>query len=286
MEKKALGKGLEALLPGGGQKVAAASAAGGSEVEQLPVEHIMPNRYQPRKEFAESDLAELADSVKQNGVLQPVLVRRKGDGLYELIAGERRLRAAKLAGLKSIPAVIRNSSDEQAMELALVENLQRKDLNPMEAARAYHRLVNEFGLTQDAVAQRIGKDRSSIANIVRLVNLPNEIQGLMESGQLTTGHAKVLLGLTRPELQLKLARQIVESQLSVRQAEQLVTRLGRATKGRRPAKRTGAYTDLEERLQRHLGTRVSIVAGRSGGKIVLDYFTSEDLDRLVEKLLE
>ena len=286
MEKKALGKGLEALLPGGGQKVTASSAAGGgSEVEQLPVEHIMPNRYQPRKEFAESELAELADSVKQNGVLQPVLVRRKGDGFYELIAGERRLRAAKLAGLKSIPAVIRNSSDEQAMELALVENLQRKDLNPMEAARAYHRLVNEFGLTQDAVAQRIGKDRSSIANIVRLVNLPNEIQGLMESGQLTTGHAKVLLGLTHPELQLKLARQIVESQLSVRQAEQLVARLGRATKGRRPAKRTGAYTDLEERLQRQLGTRVSIVAGRRGGKIVLDYFTSEDLDRLVEMLL-
>lgn len=281
MEKKALGKGLEALLPVGGPKVAAT----GGEVEHLPVEHIMPNRYQPRKEFAESELTELADSVKQNGLLQPVLVRRKGDGLYELIAGERRLRAAKLAGLKSIPAVVRNTSDEQTMELALVENLQRKDLNPMEAARAYHRLVNEFGLTQDAVAQRIGKDRSSIANVVRLVNLPSEIQGLMESGHLTTGHAKVLLGLTRPELQLKLARQIVDSQLSVRQAEHLVSRLGRATRVKRTPSRRGAYPDLEERLQRRFGTRVTIVAGRSGGKIMLDYFTSEDLDRLVEMLL-
>jgi ParB family chromosome partitioning protein len=282
MEKKALGKGLEALLPGGGPKTTAAS----SEVEQLPIEHIMPNRYQPRKDFLESELVELADSVKQNGVLQPVLVRRKGDGFYELIAGERRLRAAKLAGLMSIPAIVRNSSDEQAMELALVENLQRKDLNPMEAAHAYHRLLNEFGLTQEAVAQRIGKDRSSIANFIRLVNLPNEIQWLVESGLLSTGHAKVLLGLTRPELQLKLARQIVDSRLSVRQAELLVSRLGRVTRTRKPARRAGAYTDLEEKLQRRMGTRVSIVPGRRGGKIVLDYFTSEDLDRLVELLLE
>ncbi|HEV8539675.1 MAG TPA: ParB/RepB/Spo0J family partition protein [Nitrospiraceae bacterium] len=282
MEKKALGKGLEALLPGGGPKIATAA----SEVEHLPIEHIMPNRYQPRKEFAESELIELSESVKQNGVLQPVLVRRKGDGFYELIAGERRLRAAKLAGLKSLPAIVRNSTDEQAMELALVENLQRKDLNPMEAARAYHRLLNEFGLTQDAVAQRIGKDRSSIANFVRLVNLPNEIQGLIESGHLSTGHAKVLLGLTRAELQLKLARQIVDSRLSVRQAEQLVSRLGQVPKMRKPVRRGGAYTDLEEKLQRRLGTRVSIVPGRRGGKIVVDFFTSEDLDRLVELLLD
>jgi len=156
----------------------------------------------------------------------------------------------------------------------------------MEAARAYQRLLNEFGLTQETVAQRIGKDRSSIANFVRLVNLPNEIQGLIESGHLSTGHAKVLLGLTRAELQLKLARQIVDSRLSVRQAEQLVSRLGQLPKVRKPARRTGVYTDVEEKLQRRLGTRVHIVPGQRGGKITLDFFNSEDLDRLVELLLD
>ena len=185
MEKKALGKGLEALLPE--RRPLHTSPTG--EIQELPLDQIMPNRYQPRREFADWELAELAESVKQNGVLQPILVRRKGDGFFETIAGERRLRAAKLAGLQRIPAIIRNSSDEQSMELALVENLQRKDLNPMEAARAYHRLINEFAFTQDTVAQRLGKDRSSIANIIRLVNLPNEIKMLVESGAISTGHA-------------------------------------------------------------------------------------------------
>jgi len=282
MEKRALGKGLEALLPPSGPKTQASVG----EIQQLEVQYILPNRYQPRREFADADLAELAKSVKQNGLLQPVLVRRKGDGFFELIVGERRLRAAKLAGLKSIPAIVRNSSDEQAMELALVENLQRKDLNPMEAARAYHRLLHEFGFTQDTVAQRIGKDRSSIANIARLLNLPNEIQQLVESGLLSTGHAKVILGLTKADTQLKLARQIVDSQLSVRQAEKLATSRQRSPKAKRSSPRLKPYPDLEEKLQRRLGTRVSIMKSRSGGKIIVEYFTPTDLDRLIDLLLE
>src|SRR5918996_1375580 len=217
MEKKALGRGLDALLPDTRQKAVVSM----QDIEALPVDRVRPNPYQPRTEFAEDELAQLAESVKRNGVLQPVLVRRKADGAYELIAGERRLRAAKLAGLATIPAVVRNSSDEQAMELALVENLQRRDLNPMEAARAYYRLAHEFGFTQDTIASRVGKDRSSIANISRLINLPKEIQELVESGKLSTGHAKVLLSVTRVEQQLRLARLISDGQLSVRQAEHL-----------------------------------------------------------------
>ncbi|MEK6526432.1 MAG: ParB/RepB/Spo0J family partition protein [Nitrospirota bacterium] len=281
MEKKALGKGLEALLPE--RKPQNISAAG--EIHELPLEQIIPNRYQPRREFAESELAQLAESVKQNGLLQPILVRRKGDGFFEVIAGERRLRAVKLAGLHSIPSIIRNSSDEQTMELALVENLQRKDLNPMEAARAYHRLINEFGFTQDAVAQRLGKDRSSIANIARLVNLPNEIHVLVESGAITTGHAKVILGLNRPEAQINLARRIIEGQLSVRQAEKVAAGESRFIKAKRGARQQKPYPDLEDRLQKRLGTRVTIAKSWRGGKIVIHYFTSAELDRLLEALL-
>lgn len=281
MEKKALGKGLEALLPE--RRPLHASPAG--EIQELPLDQIMPNRYQPRREFADWELAELAESVKQNGLLQPILVRRKGDGFFETIAGERRLRAAKLAGLRSIPAIIRNSTDEQSMELALVENLQRKDLNPMEAARAYHRLINEFAFTQDTVAQRLGKDRSSIANIVRLVTLPNEIKMLVESGAISTGHAKVILGLPRPEGQIKLARRIVEGQLSVRQAEKAAAGESRVSKVKTGIRQQKPYPDLEDRFQKRLGTRVSILKSRRGGKIVIHYFTSAELDRLLEAIL-
>ena len=281
MEKKALGKGLEALLPE--RRPLHTSPAG--EIQELPLDQIMPNRYQPRREFADWELAELAESIKQNGLLQPILVRRKGDGFYETIAGERRLRAAKLAGLRSIPAIVRNSTDEQSMELALVENLQRKDLNPMEAARAYHRLINEFAFTQDTVAQRLGKDRSSIANIVRMVSLPNEIQVLVESGAISTGHAKVILGLPRPEGQIKLARRIVEGQLSVRQAEKAAAGESRVSKVKAGMRQQKPYPDLEDRLQKRLGTRVSILKSRRGGKIMIHYFTSAELDRLLEVIL-
>jgi len=281
MEKKALGRGLEALLPIGSVKTILED----KEIQELPIEHIIPNRYQPRREFSDSELVELAESVKQNGLLQPILVRRKGDGFFELIVGERRLRAARIAGLHSVAAIVRNSNDEQAIELALVENLQRKDLNPMEAARAYHRMVQEFGFTHETIAQRLGKDRSSIANLVRLVNLPSEIQQLIESDLISTGHAKVILGLENSEKQIKLARRIAQEQLSVRQAEEEVAREARWRKGKRVAWRRKPYPDLEERIQKHLGTRVTILKGKRSGKVVIHYFSSAELERLLEVLL-
>jgi len=279
MEKKALGKGIEALLPTVHFKETIPQHA---DVQEVSLNQIIPNRYQPRTTFSEREISELSESIKKNGLIQPIMVRRKGDGLYELIAGERRLRAAKLAGLSFIKAVIRNSSDEQAMELALVENLQRQDLNPMEAARAYHRLISEFGLTQEQVAQRIGKDRSSIANISRLTNLPNNIQELVELGHLTTGHAKVILGLPTATAQQSLARSIIDGQLSVRQAEKIASQ---ETKSRRTVKRATIHSDIEDRLQKHFGTRIAIQKGRRGGKIMLHYFGPEELDRLLEMLL-
>lgn len=280
MEKKALGRGLDALLPDRGSR-----PAPGEEAIQVPILDILPNPYQPRTDFAEEDLAELADSLKRDGLLQPPVVRRKGDGRYELIAGERRLRAARLAGFQTVPVVVRNCTDQQAMVLALVENLQRKDLNPIETAQAYHRLLKEFGLTQEALAERVGRDRSSVANMVRLVHLPTDIQQDIAAGRLTTGHAKVLLGLADREEQLRLARRIVAESLSVRQAEQAAARAARAAKRRRKAGRAAAYPDLEERLRRRLGTRVTITTGRRGGVVALHYYSPAELDRLVEHLL-
>lgn len=281
MEKKALGRGLDALLPATGVGVASERA----HVQELSIDAIMPNRFQPRQTFPEGELAELAESLKQNGLLQPILVRRKGDGIFELIAGERRLRAAKLAGLSKIPSLIRNCSDEESMMLALVENIQRNDLNPMETARAYHRMMNEFGLTQDIIAQKVGRERSSIANFIRLTNLPEEVQRLVESGKLSTGHAKVILGLLDPVAQMKLARQIVDNDLSVRHAEQILESSPTKQRKGRPTHRRTSPTGIEERLQKHLGTKVHIVRVRRGGKIIIHYFSPEELDGLIEKLL-
>jgi ParB family chromosome partitioning protein len=289
MEKKALGKGLGALLPEAGNvagHLSGGPAISSHEVQEIPLDQIYPNRYQPRTEFSEGELLELAESLKQNGLIQPVLVRRKGDGFFELIAGERRFRAAKLAGLTSIAAIVRNSSDQQAIELAMIENLQRKDLNPMEAARAYCRLVNEFGFTQDQVSQRIGKDRSSVANLIRLVNLPIEIQHLVESGAISTGHAKVLLAMATAESQIALAKQILEGQLSVRQTELLAADHLMSMQPKRGVRRSRPPSDLEARLQKRLGTRVTLVSGRRGGKIVLHYFSPAELERLVEHLFQ
>ena len=282
MEKKVLGKGLGALFPESLPKILPIEREASQDV---PLDRIVPNRFQPRQLFEADEMTQLAESIKRNGVLQPVLVRRKADGLFELIAGERRYRAAKLAGLASIPVVVRNTSDEQAMELALVENLQREDLNPMEEARAFHRLTTEFGLTQEAVAQKVSKDRSSVANSLRLLNLPNEIKELVESLKISVGHAKVLLGLSRLELQLKIAKQIVERQLSVRQAEQLAASGLRSAPSKQGTKRLIPYPDLEEQLRKRLGTKVLIHKGRKGGRIEIHYYEPADLNRLIDMLL-
>lgn len=281
MEKKALGRGLDALLPAAKPAVTPDM----TEVLHLRVDAIVPNRYQPRQAFAPHELAELAASLKQSGLLQPILVRRKGDGIYELISGERRWRATKDAGLETIQAVIRNCGDEESVVLALVENLQRTDLNPMEMARAYQRMMNEFGLTQDIIAQRVGCERSSIANVVRLVNLPSEIQQLIEANQLSLGHAKVILGLSGQNEQLQVARLVVSKGLSVRETEKFVESSQVTRRSRVKEFRRTPWSDVEERLQKRLGTKVVIQKGRRGGKIVIHYFSPPELDGILETLL-
>jgi ParB family chromosome partitioning protein len=281
MEKKALGRGLDALLPAAKPAVTPDMP----EVLHLRVDAIVPNRYQPRQAFAPHELAELAASLKQSGLLQPILVRRKGDGIYELISGERRWRATKDAGLETIQAVIRNCGDEESVVLALVENLQRTDLNPMEMARAYQRMMNEFGLTQDIIAQRVGCERSSIANVVRLVNLPSEIQQLIEANQLSLGHAKVILGLSGQNEQLQVARLVVSKCLSVRETEKFVGSSQVTRRSRVKELRRTPWSDVEERLQKRLGTKVVIQKGRRGGKIVIHYFSPPELDGILETLL-
>ena len=281
MEKKALGRGLDALLPTG-QAIAPTSAA---EVQQIRIDAIVPNRYQPRQIFHPAELAELAASIKESGLLQPILVRRKGDGIYELISGERRWRATKAAGLDTIQAVVRNCSDQEAILFALVENLQREDLNPMETARAYSRMMNEFGLTHDGIAQKVGRDRSSVANSVRLLNLHPDVQTLVESGTLSAGHAKALLGLDAPAAQCSIAKTVAAKALSVRETERLVSASGVSKNKTKTLPRVSAWTDVEARLQKRLGTRVTIEPGKKGGKIVIHYFSTPELDGIIENLL-
>ena len=281
MEKKALGRGLDALLSGG-QATVPSNAA---DVQHIRIDAIVPNRYQPRQIFHPAELAELAASIKESGLLQPILVRRKGDGIFELISGERRWRATKEAGLDTIQAVVRNCSDQEAILFALVENLQRENLNPMETARAYSRMMNEFGLTHDSIAQKVGCDRSSVANSVRLLNLHNDVQALVESGALSAGHAKVLLGLDTPEIQCKVAQTVASRALSVRETERLVTTSSTKRKRVKPPTPTSHWSDVESRLQKRFGTRVSIEAGRKGGKVIIHYYSAPELEGIIDNLL-
>ncbi|BFU95090.1 MAG: putative chromosome-partitioning protein ParB [Nitrospira sp.] len=282
MEKKALGRGLEALLPSGRP----ASMPDATDVQHLRVDAIVPNRYQPRQTFSAQELDELTASLKQSGLLQPILVRRKGDGIYELISGERRWRASKAAGLETIQAVVRNCSDDESMVLALVENLQREDLNPLEMARAYHRMLVEFGLTQEVIAQRVGCERSSIANLVRLLNLPADVQQLIETDQLTLGHAKVILGLSSPVDQQRIAQLIAARGLSVRETEKLVESALGEKKRKIKEVRRSPLSDVEHRLEKRLGTKVTIANGRRGGRIIIHYFSPAELDGILENILQ
>ena len=278
MEKKALGKGLAALLP------ESEARETGQTIYMIPVAQIVPNRYQPRKTFVEEELRELVESVKQHGILQPVLVRRKGEDRYELIAGERRFRAAKSAQLPAVPAVIRKSSDDESTILSLIENIQRSNLNPVEEAKAYRQLIDELGMTQETVAERVGRDRVSVANICRILSLPHEVQGMVASGRLTLGHAKVILGIKNSGDRLTLAKRILRDQLSVRQVEQLVKKRSGKAKPR-PTAGSSLHADVEDRLRKHLGTKVMIRSKRQRGELVLTYYSQEDLTRIVDVIL-
>jgi len=277
VQKRGLGRGLAALIPG-------ADGAGATSLE-IPLAELESNPLQPRRHFDQAALEELASTIKAHGVLTPVVVRRSAGG-YQIVAGERRIRAARLAGLTRVPAIVREASNAQALEMALVENLQREDLNPLEAAEAYQRLIEEFGLTQEEVAQRVGRDRSSVANALRLLRLPRRIREDIAAGSLSEGHARALLGLERQADQLKARDRIVAKGLSVRAAEALVRRLKRGDgKGApRPAAANPNLQALEEQLRQVLGTKVRIARTGPGGIIEISFFSDEDLTRLVELL--
>lgn len=275
--RKALGRGLGALLPG------AEGAAGATEV---PLDAIAPAPHQPRQRFDQARLEELAASIRAHGILSPVILRQGRDG-YELVAGERRVRAARLAGLAAVPAVIREASSARALELALVENIQREDLNPVEEAEAYRRLIDEFGLTQEEMARRVGRDRTSIANALRLLRLPRKVREDLQVGTLTEGHARALLGLEKAADQLRARDRIVRGGLSVRGAEALVRRM-RGREGPRPSGRgAGRSPDLvalEEELQRALGTRVRIRRRGRRGTLEIAFTSDADLERICERI--
>lgn len=284
--KPALGRGLGALLADARQPtektVQAAGGAGG--VTKLPIEQIHADRANPRRSFDEAQLEELAASLKQQGVLQPVLVRKDGKG-YRLIAGERRWRAAQRAGLTELPVIIKEATDAEAYELALVENIQRADLNPLEEAEAYRRLLDERKLTQEQVADRVGKDRSSVANSLRLLHLPNEVKQLLIEGDLDMGHARAILGLGSSKEMVLLARDVVTDKLTVRETEARVKGMrpgGPSGKKKQPVKGSPEARKLIEDLQRRLGTKVRLLEkGNGKGTLEIEFFSYEDLDRLV-----
>lgn len=272
-----LGRGLGALLSSPAQ---AGPEVGVAAAVELPIDAIAPNPKQPRKDFDDKALRELSASLAQTGVLQPVVVRRLGDA-YQLVVGERRWRAAKLAGLTRIPAVIREASDAQSLELALVENLLREDLNPMEEAEAYQRLLAEFGWTQEELAQRVQRDRSSIANCLRLLKLPDLIQADLRANRLTMGHARALLSLASPAEQLKLREEILAHSWSVRATEEGV-QAKRAKPPRRQLRRSPELAAVEDSLRVALATRVRLVGSERAGRIEIVYSSREELDRLAE----
>jgi ParB family transcriptional regulator, chromosome partitioning protein len=280
MNRKALGRGLGALLSSD------STIDLGPEPTEVEIDSIVPGPMQPRTHFDEGSLEGLADSIRTHGIVQPLLVRRQGDR-YELIAGERRWRAARLAGLSKVPVVIKDVPDRDLLEIALIENIQRENLNPIEEAQAYKRLIESVGLTQEALAARVGRDRSYITNYLRLLKLPDDLQQLVVEGRLSTGHARTILGLAHVDLQRRIARQVIDGALSVRATEHLVRKAVEGT----PAK-TASTVDpniraAEAKLRRALGTQVRIVQlrGEGPGKIEISFFSNQDLDRIYNHLL-
>lgn len=283
MAKKALGRGLGTLIPGAGAPQEQEQEENTGPSPELEIARIVPNRFQPRQVFEDKALEELADSIRIHGVIQPVLVRRLNNGAYELIAGERRWRAAQIAGLKKIPVVVKDIPDEKSLEIALIENLQRENLNPIEAAEGYQRLLKEFSISQEEIAARVGKERSTITNYLRLLSLPEKIKDYLATSLLTPGHAKAILSIPDREEQVRFAGHLVTRGASVREAEAWSKDWG--TKKRKKKvleKRDPTLRDVEERLQRIFGTKVRIFAEKKGGKVVLEYYTLEDLNRILE----
>ncbi len=284
MTRRALGRGLSALLSDDSTKSEAKE-----ELREIDIDLIDSNPEQPRTVFSEVKLEELAQSIRENGLVQPILIRRKGDGRYQLIAGERRWRAAQRVGLQRVSSIIRNIEDDKLLEIALIENIQRQELNPIEEAVAYQRLMDVLGHTQEEVAKRVGKDRSSVANYVRLLRLPLSVQKMLEEEQLSMGHARALLGLDQQEEQAKLAREVIERKLSVRETERAVQQ--KSLKLKEVAGSTHLRIDAniraaELKLKRFLGTQVKISMGSKGGKIGIEFSSATELDRIYSILMK
>jgi ParB family transcriptional regulator, chromosome partitioning protein len=290
-KRRALGKGLDSLLPRAQASVTPVAApveSEGGKPREIPIEEIDRNPFQTRTKMNEQELAELAASITANGVVQPILVRPMANGRFQLIAGERRWKASELAGKKTIPAILRQVSDEQALEITIVENLQRSDLNPMEQARAFERLSREFKMTQDQIAIRTGKDRASISNFTRMLRLPQYVQDRIESGELSFGHGKALLALSHHPDLVKTSQKIVGSSLSVRQAEIMIQDLLFPEQNKKEPKPEPVIDpnvkEVAERLQRALGLKVHIDDHNGRGKVIIEYARLEDFDTLLETL--
>lgn len=286
-QKKALGRGLGALIPSrpAEQPPAAPAAPSASGLLLVPIDQIAPNPFQPRKTFNEASIDELAKSVAEHGIIQPLVVTKIGDNRYRLIAGERRFRAARKAGLDAVPVVIKEAmQDSQTLQVALIENIQREDLNPIEEALAYHQLHEEFQLTQEEISKRVGKERSTVANCLRLLKLPDSVKKLVASGQLSMGHARAILAVESAKKQEQLAERVVKRSLNVRQTEMLASEA--APKAAEPEKEKDIFTrDAEEKLTRTLRTKVEIDRKRRGGVIHLRFGSEEELIRLVDEMM-
>jgi ParB family chromosome partitioning protein len=287
MAKSALGKGLSALISARPAGIRL-DAEPGEKIQQVNLGTIVPSPLQPRKEFGREALSELVESIRQHGIIQPLVVRNVG-GKHELIAGERRWRAAQEAGLAQVPIIVRTATDLEVLELSLIENLQRADLNPIEEAQAYARLANEFGMRQEDIAQKVGRSRAAVANAMRLLDLHQQVQAWLIQGHLSVGHAKVLLALKEPDEQRAVAETILRRSATVRAAERLVARQLGGTRRRRRQTAANATTDatiedLQNRLQEHLGTRVLVHHGEKRGRIEIEYYGNDDLQRLLGAL--
>lgn len=275
--KSALGRGIESLLPEKGE-----------EVIKLDIDRILPGENQPRKVFRDESLNELAESIKEKGVIQPIIVKRTGDGTFRLIAGERRWRAAKIAGLKKIPAIIKDYASKDALEIALIENIQREDLDPIETALAFERLQKEYNLTQEEIAKKVGKDRATVANYMRLLNLPDEIKRYIHEGKITFGHARAILSIPDLNAQIECAMEIIKKNLSVRTSEEIARRFFEKSKKKvkHHSVKDPNIKDMERKLKRALGTEVRIIEKGKKGKIEIIFNSHEEFQRLFDLLVQ
>jgi ParB family transcriptional regulator, chromosome partitioning protein len=273
MVKKGLGKGLGALI----------SSADTEEtgVKELRINDVEPNLNQPRKHFNDEKLSQLAESIKQHGIVQPLIVKREND-TYKIVAGERRWRAARLAGLHTVPVIIKELSSKQVMEIALIENLQREDLNPIEEAEAYEKLIDEYGMTQEEISITVGRSRPAIANSIRLLSLPDKLRDMVINGDISSGHGRALLTIENKELQMRAVEEVVKKGLNVRETESLAKRLISMKEKKKPKKLDEEYQAIEERFREIFGIKVRIVSNNKNGKIMIEYYSVEELERIVD----